>query len=470
MTAPGRERHASELERENQRLREELEAVWEELERSREENERLRKELQEALQANQRSAAPYSRGQRVAHPKRPGRKPKQGVFRFRAAPEATEVVEAVAPSACPSCGGPLVQEGVEYASRADLPARPQPEITLYRVPVCRCKACGRRVRGRARGLAKDQYGATAHRVGAGVMAAAHHLHYGLGVPMRKVPAVLGELTGVNLTQGALTQDALRRAEREVGAAYDRLRKQVRQAPVVYTDDTGWRLGGQPAYLMVFDTDRVTVYQIRRQHRNEEVRELVPSDYRGVLVADRGKSYDARELAEVAQQKCVPHLVRNIRAVVEAKRGRARCFGLRLQELLQQALQLRKKRRRLKAKLYRRRVQRLEKHLTYHLRDRFLPDPDNQRLLDGIGAQHDRGNVLRFLYHPAVEPTNNRSERQLRPGVIARKVSHCSKNERGAEAHAAFVSVIQTAVKNRSRSATESLRILFSRPEPKGASP
>lgn len=34
-------------------------------------------------------------------------------------------------------------------------------------------------------------------------------------------------------------------------------------------------------------------------------------------------------------------------------------------------------------------------------------------------------------------------RALRPAVIARKVSHCSKNPRGAEAFAASVSVLRT---------------------------
>jgi hypothetical protein len=34
-------------------------------------------------------------------------------------------------------------------------------------------------------------------------------------------------------------------------------------------------------------------------------------------------------------------------------------------------------------------------------------------------------------------------RELRPAVIARKLSHCSRNERGARAFEAFTSVIQT---------------------------
>jgi hypothetical protein len=48
-----------------------------------------------------------------------------------------------------------------------------------------------------------------------------------------------------------------------------------------------------------------------------------------------------------------------------------------------------------------------------------------------------------LTEDGVEPTNNRAERDLRPAVIARKVSHCSRNERGARAFEAFTSVLQT---------------------------
>ena len=119
------------------------------------------------------------------------------------------------------------------------------------------------------------------------MAAAHVLHYGVGVPVRKVPAVLRALTGVELSQGAISQDALRRARGAVGDAYHKLRGSVRASPLVHTDDTGWRVDGGPAFLMAFETDEATVYQVLARHRNEEVREVVPSDYGGVMVTDRG---------------------------------------------------------------------------------------------------------------------------------------------------------------------------------------
>ena len=107
-----------------------------------------------------------------------------------------------------------------------------------------------------------------------------------------------------------------------------------------------------------------------------------------------------------------------------------------------------------------RAEQIEQNLTYLLRPRRLRDPDNQRLLDGIGWQHDRQRVLDFLYDPEVEPTNNRAERALRPAVIARKVSHCSKNERGAEAFAAFTSVARTTVKKGITTVTEAFHRLI----------
>ncbi len=109
------------------------------------------------------------------------------------------------------------------------------------------------------------------------MAAAHSLHYGAGIPVRKVPAVLEILSGIELTQGAITQDVLQRAQGEIGETYERLRAAVPQSPSVHTDDTGWRVGGEPAFLMAFETEKATVYQIRLRHPHQEVQEVIPPD-------------------------------------------------------------------------------------------------------------------------------------------------------------------------------------------------
>jgi hypothetical protein len=293
------------------------------------------------------------------------------------------------------------------------------------------------------------------------MAAAHVLHYEVGIPVRKVPKVLRSLTGVRVTQSALTQDALRRAKGAVGAAYQALRASVRDGAVTHTDDTGWRVGGKPAFLMAFETDQATVYQTRPRHRNDEVREIVPADYQGVLVTDRGRSYDAAALASVRQQKCLAHVLRSISEVVETKQGRARSFGIRLKRLLREAMELGNTRDGGDALRFASEAERLRGEVSRHLRDRRLRDRDNQRLLDELGRQHDHGHLLRFLDDPSIPPTNNRAERALRPAVIARKVSHCSKNDAGAEAFAAFTSVLTTLTRAGQRSPVEDLCRVFS---------
>jgi hypothetical protein len=79
-------------------------------------------------------------------------------------------------------------------------------------------------------------------------------------------------------------------------------------------------------------------------------------------------------------------------------------------------------------------------------------------------------VLRFLTGPQIEPTNNRAKRALRPAVIARKVSQCSKNGAGAHAFAAFTSVVRTLAKQRIDSLVENLYQLFRGPDVQATPP
>lgn len=245
----------------------------------------LRKLLAASQRAGNRQEAPFSKGRRTSRPRRPGRKSGMGNFSYRKPPSVDELTApitdvAVTADICRGCGGILEHDGESLTYVTDIPTMPRPEVRGYRVQVCRCRDCGRRVRGRHRDVGPDQYGASAHQVGIRVMAAAHMLHYGVGIPVRRVPTVLRALTGVELSQSAITQDVLRRARGAVGDAYRRLRESVRESAVVHTDDTGWRVGGESAFLMAFETDDATVYQVRSRHRNEEVREVVPTDYGG----------------------------------------------------------------------------------------------------------------------------------------------------------------------------------------------
>ena len=183
----------------------------------------LQAEIEQLKRGAKRQAAPCAQGTRVANPKRPGRKPGSGPFHYRAVPLPEQITEPpldvpVLLAVCPACGGPRAEERVDFAYTTDSPAIPCPQVTQYRVAVCRCRRCGKQVRGPHPDVAPDQHGATAHRVGDRALAAAHGWPYGLGLPVRQGPLVLEARHGLTRTQGAITPEAWRRARGEVGTA------------------------------------------------------------------------------------------------------------------------------------------------------------------------------------------------------------------------------------------------------------
>jgi len=387
-----------------------------------------------------RSASPFSKGKGKGAKKKPGRKKGKGPFCNRVEPKAmpSDQVETtkvpLESGKCPECGENLDVK-VEVASTIDAPAMPPRVIERFEVETGECPSCGAKVRGRHPDLPADQFGACAHRVGVNVLARAFAMHYYSGMTLRKTAEAIGIITGIGITQGALTQQAKKLCGKDgcFGKAYLGLRREIRREPVVNTDDTGWRTGGLPSYLMGFFTPSVAVYQVRDRHRHQEVQEMLGEDFDAILGTDRGTSYEAKAFDLLEQQKCLSHLLKNLSDVEKTKRGRARCFTRDLKKTLRAALGLWREYSSGKIDMieYRRRGGKIELKLSCQLRNRVLSDKDNQRMLDGIGMQHDRGRILLFLRHPEVEPTNNRAERGLRPAVIARKVSQCSRNKTGA---------------------------------------
>lgn len=421
-----------------------------ELEQALEEIERLKQRIEELEKKKGKSATPFSKGERKRHPKRPGRKPGQGAFERRQAPPEEAITETIRVPLemryCPCCSAPLEKQ-IELATITDIPERIKPIIRGFYQEVGTCKRCGHRVRASHPALPADQQGASAHRLGPGVKAFGLTLHYHYGLPLRKVPGVVNEAFGIELSQSALTQAALKFAAGDgaVGEAYERLKGEIEQARAVNTDDTGWKVGGEKAYLMNFSTPQTAVYQIRERHRSDEVREVLSEAFDGTMITDRFSSYDAQCFARTAQQKCLAHIQRNLSEVQETKTGPARRFSRELKATFRACLELWHRHREgaINRETYRKRGRVLRKKVDHQLRERALSDEDNARLLQELSWHHARGSLLRFLDDPDIEPTNNRAERMLRPAVIARKVSQCSKNDRGAHTYAAFKSVLTT---------------------------
>ncbi|MCL5995417.1 MAG: hypothetical protein M1546_05095, partial [Chloroflexi bacterium] len=96
--------------------------------------------------------------------------------------EATQTLEAVLPSHCPACGGPVVEDRVEDWVEAqyqvDLP-RPVPVVvTQFNVHVGHCQTCQQRVQGRHAEQTSDALGAAGVQIGPNTIGLGMELKHG----------------------------------------------------------------------------------------------------------------------------------------------------------------------------------------------------------------------------------------------------------------------------------------------------
>ncbi len=274
------------------------------------------------------------------------------------------------------------------------------------------------------------------QLGPNVVALAAALKHSFGVPYRKVVAVLLAHFGVRVSAGALVLAEHRLAVR-AEPAYQALVLAVRQSPVVHADETGWRIGGQGAWLWVFCTRHVTVYAIRQSRGADVVEEILGVHFAGVLTSDCFLAYDP---FEGVKQKCFAHLLRTLSEIEALKTRGAVRFPRAVAALLRQALALKAQKAALSAPRYAARVHRLGARLDRLLAGHYT-DPDNRRFANRLRKQ--RPHLFTFLSHEEVEPTNNRAERQIRPAVVVRKISAGNRTDAGAHTHEVLTSLLAT---------------------------
>lgn len=400
----------------------------------------LREQLIATERAGKRQATPFARRQRKADPQKPGRKKGQGRFTRRTPPTEVHVEHTVPLPCCPTCAGALTDRATHEQFQIEIPPV-QPVVTRYLTESGFCLTCAQRVRSVHPEQISTATGAAGVVLGPRVKALAADLHHRLGLSYGKVADLLGEAFGLPVTRGGLVQAdaALARLAEQI---YTDLVAAVRTSTVVHVDETGWRIGGLAAWLWVFTNQQMTVYTIEQSRGHEVVLEILGREFAGVLVADCFVAYDARALADWLQQKCVAHLLRELRELALTKRGAVQAWALDLMSLLREALAVKANAADLRLPEYEAATTALEERLD-HLIAGALRSRDSDRARLGRRLDNHRPDILRFLYWDEVEATNNRAERGLRPAVVTRKTGGCNRTKDGAAGHAILMSVLAT---------------------------
>ena len=141
------------------------------------------------------------------------------------------------------------------------------------------------------------------------------------------------------------------------------------------------------------------------------------------------------------QVCLAHLLRDAQYAAECGDGG---FSVAFRLLLLRAVAIGRRRERLLDTTLRQYRADLDRRL-----DRIMGLPRHGEAAERLRRRiaRDRAHLFVFVTDRRVPPTNNVSERALRPSVIFRKVTNGFRSEWGAHTYAAFRSVVSTAKAN-----------------------
>ncbi len=328
------------------------------------------------------------------------------------------------PKRCPYCGGPLDPKGSKPRTIIEVdPVAKQ--VVRYELEQCDCSHCHRTFTARPTGVfAKGLFGnrLLTH------LAIEHYLH---GVTMGRLSAQLG------ITQGSFWA-ALHQLASRLATVINYLVREYRRAPVKHADETGWRNDGHNGYAWLFCTPQLSLFRFRQTRSASVAREIFGAkQLPGVLVVDRYNGYNQ---APCAIQYCYAHLLREVQDLGKEfpEVNEVSLFVASLAPLLANAMKLRTER--LSAAAFRQRAWELKIEIKALVHSP-AQHPGIQKIQNIFRKQAAR------LYHWAKAPTvpadNNLAERELRPLVIARKISFGSQSEQGAQTREILMSVLHT---------------------------
>lgn len=399
----------------------------------------LEAKLAAATRAGKRQAAPFSKGPPKADPKTPGRKAGDdyGKKAFRVVPPVVdEVLEAPLPAHC-DCGGALRPGEVQQQYQTEIPRKPIHR--QFNVHVGHCKRCGQRVQGRHPLQTSDALGCCASQLGPDAQAAIVHLNKDAGLSHGKISTVFSTLFGIPLTRGGVCQAMLRAAGRCL-PHYHAIVLNVAASPWIVPDETGWRIGGRPAWLHAFVGEHAIAYLVDRKRGFEASSKIIPENYAGVLVHDGFKAYD--RFFRAMHQTCVAHLLRRCHELLDVARGGAVHLPRRVKTILLEGLNIRDRRDagelsvtaaiNAANELNSRMAQSTEHTRTHAANDRF--------------ARHlylQNRHLFTFLKVEGIDATNYRAEQALKMPIVNRKVWGGNRTDDGAAAQGILASVLKT---------------------------
>jgi uncharacterized small protein (DUF1192 family) len=294
------------------------------------------------------------------------------------------------------------------------------------------------------------------------------LHYWIGVSLDNACAIMEFFTGLQLPKSQ-AESLLKQLATDWDEQYDTIAELIALQMIVYIDETGWKVGSQSCYTWVFSTAMHVLYRCGVSRKKDEATKVLGDDFQGIGVTD---DYAAYKSMFTQHQLCWAHLIRKAikLALQHPDEQEYATFLDQLCSIYDDAKELRaahaaaadagsaKSSSELEAIITKLQT-RIEALCTRHEEPIIKPKAeankcDTRKPVQPETPKHVETFILLqrelmsnldclfvFVEHPDVEPTNNRSERNVRREAEIRKGARTNKTAKGAKRRSVIVTVL-----------------------------
>lgn len=341
--------------------------------------------------------------------------------------DADKVENICIANTCPDCGTILDNKGTRTRTVIDCQPIEMKKV-VYHLQRKRCPRCKKLITAKVPGvLAKCLY---SNRLLAYV--AVQHYIYG---------NTLGQIekqTGIGYSS---LVDAMHQLAKRLKDVPEALIRAYRDSPVKHADETGWRTDGRSGYSWLFCSPDISIFRVRRTRSASVPREVFgEKPVPGVLVVDRYNGYNKMPCSI---QYCYAHLLRDVKDLERdfPENAEIKSFVEALASQLANAISLRTLD--ITDRQFKQQAAKI-KNTILDIINREARHPAIQKIQDIFREKAGR------LYHWAddrsIPADNNLAERELRPLVIARKISFGSQSDAGARTREILMTVLHTLKK------------------------
>ena len=223
--------------------------------------------------------------------------------------------------------------------------------------------------------------------------------------------------------------AAKKVSQSLQPAYEQLVERLPDEIQIGIDETGHHDEGKLHWAWCFNTPQYSLFKIDKSRGSQVLERMLGRDFAGIICADYWGAYRKyARLFDVRVQYCMAHLIRDIRFLAEHSIKRLSHWGCCLLEWLKKLFKTLHCRSRYTPKGFAEATERIKEEFLRRVRR-----PPELMLAKKL-ARRFRGKAaedyFRFLNETKLEPTNNSTERQIRPVVIDRRITQGTRGDTG----------------------------------------